>query len=247
MGVMITPLMDGSQSHLANVGRIVWVVGTADQNALTGTASAYDSIYNDESGFSEKLTPSRRMLSAPLLRMVVRTMASTWFGDNKPRTTCSKILFPATRTLLPHAQNGNRWHVQFPTQNAPTICVVMFKKRAKSDAMILQSWCSSMVGAIAFKEGHAEPLRWRRILLPPNLRRIAAGIAAGDSPSSPVDRRRNFRQSSAGISGTTAGPLPGNCRDPADQFPTMCPALRRRICRATSRQLSVLCPPLTRI
>lgn len=207
--------MDGPQSHLASVGRSVWIhLGPSDQNALAETASASDSIYNDESGYSENLTPGRRMVS-----LLAHDPQASWAAKarraRKPErnavtpVVCIAAQFPilrhycewssvrltrhglVTTNCKPRAtpfslrQQDRFCHacktatagmLKFLTQNAHSICVVMRKRRIKSDAMILKSQCSRTFCAIAFIGCKPNPLAVLRFPNSPTARRQLSGV-----------------------------------------------------------------------
>ena len=107
-------------------------------------------------------------------------------------------------------------------------------------APLKRSPCSSKTGAKnccnkggkmcrnPFKREEAEPLRYRRILRPPILRRFSGGNDA----AMPTAIRWAFRRMtggiaeihSAGSSGEIDGQSPGNCREVDRTLPGICPA-----------------------
>jgi len=111
----------------------------------------------------------------------------------------------------------------------------------------------------AFKRGQAEPLRYRRILRPPILRRISGGNDA----AMPTAIRWTVRRMAGGIVEihppdhpskltvnlrSTAGRLTAHCRvfpppnkpDISAAFPAVIRRHRRRKCRAFARLIPVL-------
>ena len=86
-----------------------------------------------------------------------------------------------------------------------------------------------------FKTGQAEPLRERRILPPPILRRLVGGIAAGLPTASRRDARRVTGVIPAAYPPERPAKLPGNLRAIAGRL------LNR--CRTFFRQTSGKFPP----
>ena len=106
-----------------------------------------------------------------------------------------------------------------------------------------------------FKREEAEPLRDRRILRPPILRRISGGNADRYPLDCPPDNWRHCRNPFAGSSGEIDGQSPGNCRETdrtlpgihPENIPEISAALsavnhrhHRRSCRAIARLIPVL-------
>ena len=115
-----------------------------------------------------------------------------------------------------HARkNENTCTLNFTSQIAPSICIVIRTKRVKRDATIFKSRCSRTVLCYRFDRVEALPLVSTRIL---RLANSSPKIAR-----SPARRSRNGRETSGKKSGETSrvmsAQLPGNGRTVAAAMP----------------------------
>lgn len=278
MGVIIMPLMDGPQSHLSNMGRsVVIYLDTSDQNALAGTASASDSIYNAESGYSENLTPDRRMVS-----LLAHDSQATWVAklrqSGKPvrHAVDLVVCITAQFSIQPHCrqwsfvrltrhdsartnrvrhattfrlqQQGRLSHAcktastttfKFLSQNARSICVVMFKKCAKSDAMILKSRRSRTVLCYRFDRGKPNPLAVLRFGDSPIARQQLSGIPQ-DGRATGVNRPASYPARCLASCPSVVPAIARKIHHPAPQHP------RQRLAGQPTRRVAMFASQLAR-
>ncbi len=113
-------------------------------------------------------------------------------------------------------KNENTGTFKTIAQIAPSICIVAFKKRKKSDAIIFKSRCSCLSLFCIFRHRHALPLNFVRILRLANSSPMAA--------RSPARRSRDGREASGKTSGIISAQRPGNGRTVATAMP---PSVRK--------------------
>ncbi len=114
-------------------------------------------------------------------------------------------------------KNGNTGTFYFTSQNAPSICAIMYTKREKSDATISKSQCSRTTVNYRFGTGHALPLNFVRFSW---LANISPMIAR--SPARwPRDGRATSGRTSNEISRDMSAQLSGSSRAVAAMPPTV--------------------------
>jgi hypothetical protein len=159
-------------------------------------------------------------------------------------------------------KNGNTGTFYFTSQNAPSICAIMYTKREKSDATSSKSQCSRTTVNYRFGTGHALPLNFVRFSWLANIslmiarspaRWPRAGRATSGGTSGEMSRVVSAQISGSSRAVATAMPPTVRQDDPQDNLPcgkgngraisTAQPARRtyslpRRIPQADSQEIS---------
>jgi hypothetical protein len=134
-----------------------------------------------------------------------------------------------------HARkNENTGTLNFTSQIAPSICIVIRTKRFKRDATIFKSRCSRTVLCYRFDRVEALPLIFIRL-----------SRLANSSPTnrwSPARRSRNYREPARKNFDEMSRSLPHNFPAIAGRWKLQCRRISARVTRETTRNLARNCP-----